>query len=391
MKIAIVCGHFIPKMGYIEVHLANNLADAGHKVLVITSTEVPKYVQHLISEDFIGGEEISGSLVIKRLKPSFSMGQMVKAKGVKKEILNFSPELVISIGLGKLFPQPVFEISDPQFRIVTLLGDNEETYAVGNNWQNLKNYILRQKFKRSVYRKAIAQSDRLISYTPATFKILAEFVPAEEMKVLKNKHSEISLGFSPEEFFFDEELRKQKRSELGIPENLKVIITATRISPVKELEKLPEFLKEVKTPFLFILLGLENNPYGEIVKTAFASHLPKSAYLLKAFAKREDLNAWYNAADFAFFNTAAISNFEALGTGLPLILPNQLNLSRILSADLNGEYYEKPNPAKVIDRVLENYETNAQARSEREEFAKSGFSWPRITERIIELALSPSL
>ena len=51
MKIAIVCGHFLPSMGYIEVHLANAFHKLNHEIKVITTNVIPSYVKN-ISELF---------------------------------------------------------------------------------------------------------------------------------------------------------------------------------------------------------------------------------------------------------------------------------------------------------------------------------------------------
>ncbi|MGE3654978.1 MAG: hypothetical protein AB7G22_12715, partial [Flavobacteriales bacterium] len=68
MKIAIVCGHFLPSMGYIEVHLANAFHKLGNEVKVITSDVVPSYVKKI--------SELSENTPYEmvRLKASFSMG-----------------------------------------------------------------------------------------------------------------------------------------------------------------------------------------------------------------------------------------------------------------------------------------------------------------------------
>ncbi|HKL03508.1 MAG TPA: hypothetical protein VJ911_07520, partial [Cryomorphaceae bacterium] len=104
MKITLICGHFIPAMGYIEVHLARAFVDLGHKVTVITSTAIPPYVKHL-QNTF--GEAPEGVRVI-RLKPLFKLGQIVVARGVREAVEESNPDKVIVIGLGKRFPKPVY-------------------------------------------------------------------------------------------------------------------------------------------------------------------------------------------------------------------------------------------------------------------------------------------
>ena len=147
MKIAIVCGHFIPSMGYLEVHLANAFHKLNHKVKVITTNVIPAYVKNIsnLSE--------STPYEIIRLTPSFSMGQMIKAKGLVEAVQKFDPQLVICIGVGKLFPKPIYKLKDRDFRLITLLGDNEETYTAKGYTKKLKNSLIQQFEKKQCISK----------------------------------------------------------------------------------------------------------------------------------------------------------------------------------------------------------------------------------------------
>ncbi len=79
MRIAIVCGHFVPAMGYVEVHLAKVFSALGHNVRVITSTETSSSTKNL--NIAIDNKEAELPFEIKRLKPSFSYGQIIVANG----------------------------------------------------------------------------------------------------------------------------------------------------------------------------------------------------------------------------------------------------------------------------------------------------------------------
>ena len=49
-KVALVCGHFVPQLGYLEVHLARAWSALGHEVSVFTSNQIPNYVKHLADQ-----------------------------------------------------------------------------------------------------------------------------------------------------------------------------------------------------------------------------------------------------------------------------------------------------------------------------------------------------
>ena len=100
MKIALVCGHYIPKLGYIEVHLSKAFALLGHDVMVFTSNTFPAYLKEHEGEFGANPDGVS----VRRLEATFELGQVVIAKGLKREIKSYGPDRIIIIGLGKRFP-----------------------------------------------------------------------------------------------------------------------------------------------------------------------------------------------------------------------------------------------------------------------------------------------
>jgi glycosyltransferase involved in cell wall biosynthesis len=326
MKITIVCGHFIPAMGYIEVHLARAFAEMGHDLTVVTSTEIPPYVAHL-HQDF--GEAPKGVEVI-RLKPKFTLGQVVIATGVKEAVLASSPDQIIVIGLGKAFPKPALGLG---IHTTALFGDNAASYGDSPSG---KTRLLFETFKRGTYQKAIEKADRLVAYTPESFEAAGKMLGGKWVKILAKQKDFISLGFHPEEFFFDEKLRREKRAELGYSESDKVVITATRIKPEKNLEAaIPAFAKAGENT-KWLLLGTAQDDYSR----SFAKKLEEAPgprrFRLLPIQKRDQLNAFYSAADLALFTTPAISIIEAMGAGLPVILPKEKSLSHLISEGDQG-------------------------------------------------------
>jgi glycosyltransferase involved in cell wall biosynthesis len=326
MKITIVCGHFIPAMGYIEVHLSRTFAEMGHEVTVVTSTAIPSYVAHL-HQDF--GEAPKGVGVV-RLKPKFSLGQVVIATGVKEAVLASKPDQIIIIGLGKAFPKPALGLG---IHTTALFGDNAASYGDSPSG---KTRLLFEIFKKTTYQKAIEKADRLVAYTPESFEAAGKMLGGRWAKKLAEQKDFISLGFHPEEFFFDEKLRKEKRAELGYSESDKVVITATRIKPEKNLEAaIPAFAKASENA-KWLLLGTAQDDYARSFAKKLEESLGPKRFQLLPLQKRDKLNAFYNAADLALFTTPAISIIEAMGAGLPVILPKEKSLSHLISENDQG-------------------------------------------------------
>lgn len=374
MKIAIVCGHFLPSMGYIEVHLANAFHKLNHEIKVITTNVIPAYVKNI--------SELSENTPyeIVRLTPSFSMGQMVKAKGLVAEVQKFNPDLVVCTGPSKLFPEPLYQLKNRTFKLVTTMGDNEETYTSRSISKKWKDFMVLHALKKPVYHKAIKASDVLLPYTPSTIEVISQFVTAKDLAILKTKSREITLGFDETNFFYDELERNQQRNELGLSEQDNCLITATRVAPEKGLEKEVDLVEEINkkgTKLHYVIVGFQRDTYGESLMQYIAKKEYKSRIICKPFSNALQTRKYYNAADVAIFNRAAISIFEALATGLFLLLPKQQNIIHILNNE-NGSYFQQLSE----DTILASLQEKKNDRLKRVELAKS-FSYNRIAAQII--------
>lgn len=366
MNITIVCGHFLPAMGYIEVHLAQAFAELGHKVTAITSDAIPPYVSHLHKEF---GQPPLGVDVI-RLKPLFALGQVVIAKGVKNAVLASNPDQIIAIGLGKYFPKPALGLG---IHTTVLFGDNAASYG---NSPSAKTKLLFEIFKRSTYQKAISKADRLVAYTPESFEAAGKILGGKWAEKLSHQKDFISLGFHPDEFFYDENLRNTKRAELGMMETDQVVITATRIRSEKKLESAIPAFQRAGQNTKWLLLGSAEDDYARQFQEKLMQDLGKDRFILLPHQKRVDLNAFYNAADVALFTTPAISIIEAMGAGLPVILPAEKSLSHLIHDTDQGQAVSAFNTLDIEKMSFSN----------REELAMKNvnlFSWERQAKSLL--------
>lgn len=375
MRIAIVCGHFIPKMGYIEVHLANALHQLNHEVTVFTSTKIPNYVSSIA---VIDDENIPYK--IERLQPDFTLGQMVKSKKLPSKINEFKPDLVLCIGVGKLFPQAIYEQKNTAYKIVTLLGDNEETYAKNYGFKKLKNKLIQILLKKKIYELAIEKSFVLFPYTPSTNNIIARFINPKLVAQLHQKSVEISLGFDEKIFFFNIDERRSKRKELNLPDDELLIITATRVVPEKHLEKIVDFVdtcNQQNISVTYLIIGFQEDDYIRNLKSYIHQKAFSSKIIMMPFMKTDKIRNYYNAADIAIFTRAAISIFEAMATGLYLFLPQQNNVKHILN-DTNGHYYNELT-TEDIKKIKTSITKN---RDERITLAEK-FNYQNLAKRIL--------
>ncbi len=367
MKIALVCGHYLPDLGYIEVHLARALKEENHDILVITSDAVPSYVKKL-TNGF--GENASGIEVV-RLKPVFTLGQMVVARGIRRKLKKWNPDFVIAIGMGKRFVLPVFGAGYP---VMAMFGDNAQSYGMHTLRNRLKNRVLFSFFKRKVYRAAVKTADILVAYTPESFAVAGRSLGGKKGRILSGQNRFIHLGFWPNEFFFDETLRQAKRAELGYDTQDVILVTATRISPEKNLKAMVPVLRSLPAHFKWLVIGGAEDAETEGLLAALEKDVGHSRYLVLHHAPRETLNAYYCASDMAVFTVPAISIIEAAGTGLPLVLPEAESLSALKQLGFRSAVWSE----SVEDTAgeIEDIADDVRERKSRALRAKEHLSWP---------------
>ena len=373
MKITIVCGHFIPSLGYLEVHLARAFVRLGHSTAVITSTKIPEYVGNL-TKGF--GDNPAGVEVV-RLEPRFSLGQIVIASGIKSELERIKPDLVVVIGLGKAFPKPVF---DTNCKVVVLLGDNAHSYVNGS----FKSNLLFRLFKKPAYQKAIRGSATLVAYTPESFEAAAVMTGGQDAEILRKQTRFISLGFSPDEFSFTPLLRDVKRAELGYVDSDRVIITATRVVPEKKLEAVMPLLAALPRHIKWLVVGSAGDDYSRDLDENFETFMGKGRIKMLGYASKNDLNALYNAADLALYTVPAISIFEAIGTGLPVVVGEDKSLERINDGGYCLTAYR--GVSTDLDAWAQADNEPEEQRMERSLRAKREFGWDKVAGDIINHA-----
>jgi len=361
VKIALVTGHYIPRLGYMEVHLSKAFAKLGHEVHVFTTNRFPNYLKHEKGEF---GDPPKG-VKVSRLDAFFSMGQIVRVRGLKKRVKAYNPDLIVVIGLGKWFPKPVFSLQIP---IYTLLGDNAYSYASAS-W---KSKLLFNLFKRSTYQTALRESDRLYTYTPETKEVVLSIM-GESYRELLSKSIEISLGYWNSEFFFDQKIRNQWRARLGYGQDDKVVITATRVVPEKNLEEQIDFFKNAEKNIKWLILGASNSPYSKELEKKLISDLGRERFKFLPYASRSELNNYYNAADLALFTVPAISIFEALGAGLKLRIPDVKSLQRLSVEMYRSCFMDEPFSSKHFE----------YSRDEIMQNSMSEFAWENIAGRML--------
>ena len=398
MKIAIISGHFMPDVGYQEVYLARAFSRLGHQVQVITSNKPSPSAKNIKKSDYAIGlvKDKNFNYSVFRLRAAIKLGTNVISFGLKEALIKYSPDLVVVIAIGKIFPYSILnERKSRNYKLVALFGDNIDFWSWSSavlTLKSLKSIILQKVFKNRIYAKAVKSCDNLYLNTPETESILLSYLPKKIRPVFKEKRILSNLGFDPDEFFFDAVDRKKIRNKLNISPDEIVFITSTRVTKVKNLEKVIDFISKVyakNNKVKYIIIGFLGDNYEKELKQYIRMQSYPEIFYCYPFLSHEEIRQFYCASDIGIWLRAAISIQESMGTGLPIILEKKMVMNHLIQDGVNGWYFEKDQLLHVIEKSAseiknKNIEYGITDRIHIASTHSLKFSYNNIAQRIID-------
>lgn len=388
MKIAIVSGHFMPEIGYQEVYLARALAKKNHDVRVFTSTAVSPTGSKIKKEPYEAGltKDRSYGYEVQRLKPVFKKGAKVYARGLKKQLLTFDPDIVLCVAISKFFPIPVFLGKRP-YKSIGIFGDSDEYINIGGK-SALRYRLYQLSFKilkGTIYSLVLRNADKIVANIPETKNFIANVAIGSSFKNNESKIERLYLGFDDNEFYFEKESRERLRLKYQL-ENSLALITATRVTPKKNLEKVIDLfdnLIDKGIKLKYFIIGFQGDPYSEGLKEYINSKNNPKSFICLPFLSHSELRSYNSMADYGLWLKAAISIQEAMGTGLRVILPKKDSVNHLLDEGVNGFYFEEADFEERVEKILRD----AGSGVSREELVKYNekLSYSTLVDKIINL------
>lgn len=221
--------------------------------------------------------------------------------------------------------------------------------------------------------------------------VVRHTVIANRDHFVRNSWSRNKLMFAPlaadeRVFFYSDELRMNMRARLGIKPDEKVVVISGKIDAVKRTEDAARAVHEAG--YKLILVGRMTDD----VRKKFLAYESASILLLPHSSPAE-INALYNAADAALFTTFSISYWEALSTGLQIIVPrtqfSEMALPEAQTTLFGNEemflvpeeqYRPDADVRRDVRQALSAKPLQPQARS-----TVPDFLWPARAKELIEL------
>jgi glycosyltransferase involved in cell wall biosynthesis len=299
--------------------------------------------------------------------------------------------VLVILGVAKIFPLPLLNATfGKKVKIVSVYGDAKEYLDRNTFKQKLKTSLFELGYrfiKEPLYRKAVRYGERLVMNIPETNDFFLSFIRGNDKKVFEQKRLMLTLGFNPDEYFYNETDRLNKRKELGIADDEVVLMTSTRVNKRKNLEGNIELVSRLRTEgkkLKYIIVGFLGDAYERELKAFIQSQPQPEAFICFPFLNAEEIRKMYCAADVGIWIKAAISIQEAMGTGLPIILENKPSVNHLLKNGVNGWFYEKD----TFDSIIKNAVTTLQDKKmDREKLAKENavmLSYDTIAKKMIE-------
>lgn len=393
MKIGIVSAHYMPEIGYQEVHLAKSYARIGHTVKVFTTNASVNLGGSIGQLSYQTGESKDPKYQYHILRlPAWSYKSKAYAQSLKKEVQKFQPDVLVILGVAKVFPRPLLNHEMHQkTKMVSLYGDAKEYLEKGSFRQNIKNFLHQLGYatiKKGLYKKAVAHCDKIILNIPETEQIFNDFLNEKEKLIFQSKKVMLNLGYDPDEYYFNENDRREKRKELGIEADEVAVMTSTRINKRKHLEKIISLISKINDEgkkVKYILVGFLGDEYEQELKQFIQQQTHPNQFICFPFLNAKDIRKLYCAADAGIWLKAAISIQEAMGTGLPVILENKPSVNHLFTHGHQGWFFEKNNFDKTIMDVVDELLWQKKNRAELAGENSATLSYDAIAQKILDV------
>lgn len=394
-KIAIVCGHFMPEIGYQETYLARAYSRLDYKVRVFSSTAISPTGKKILKEDYETGLTVEPKYgyEVERLPISINLNSKIIANGLAETVKTYQPDYIVIIALAKLFPIKVLSTKYDGAKKIAVFGDAGEYLdrsTASKRFKALFHEVISKNLKKQLYTRAVKECDRIILNLSETESFFRELLTPSATKIFEKKKKNLTLGFDPDNFYFDENERKEIRKELNIPEKDIVVITSTRVNRQKRLEEVITRISQMKdagSNVRYIIIGFLGDDYEKELKAFIKKQKHPEIFYCLGFLDHETIRKYYNASDLGLWLKAAISIQEAMGTGLKVILENKEVVSHLLTHGVNGWYYEKGKLTDGLKDAINSSLINPSTIQERKKIVDLNSNWlsyDTIAKKIID-------
>ena len=386
IRVLMLAGHYVPNLGYQENGWVKALTLFGVRTKVVAPAYCIPTFRGLVGHTQCrpGTREING-YELQYVPYYLNFRSMKWPRGIKAIIREFAPDVVVSVGVGQILPAAgVWHKKEFGYKLISLFGDNlmqrPRDYRTGK--LTFKGNLIEtafRLFKKPLYAKTIEISDTVGYNTePATKDVLSSCLGPSKQNLM-NKMISLPLGYEGDVFYHSPQLRAQKRCQLGLKEDERVFVYASRVQPTRHLETLVDSFRPIMLnddSVKLMIVGFLGDSYETELKEYIAKLGLEDRVICLELTNRNELNALYNAADIGVWHLLpTITLVEATGTGLPIVIPNDPSFSPQTLPRESVEIFELSNSdglrdaiSNILDRLgtLPDRKTRAKLAEKRE-------------------------
>lgn len=387
MRIVHLVDWYIPNMGYQENFLPHEQKKLGHEVYIITSDRVPNFKGLLNdSKTRIIGQGLTEDrgVIIIRL-PCLEYHGKVIPRGLRRKLLEIDPDILQAHDIFSPFSMlALFYKRRSGCKLFIDDHTNNDNFHPKGLFAHL--YVLGVRVMIKIF------SRRIRLFLPVTYAV-QEFlhtklnIPSERMAIMH-------LGADSRRFKPSAEIRDHYRTSLMIKTEETLIITSGKFDWCKDIHVLISAFAEVERSYpevKILLLGSGPKEYMDYLKE-LVNHLKLSEKIIfRGFVPNDELPGYYCAADIGIWpGDNSIGVFEALGTGLPIIVPNNDLSYRILFDNVAAVGFDRgdcKNLAICILNLLNNKQVCEELSKKGLLVMRNDLSWEVIASRSTQIYL----
>jgi teichuronic acid biosynthesis glycosyltransferase TuaC len=241
-------------------------------------------------------------------------------------------------------------------------------------------YPHRTRLTRLVTRKAIRSVDVIITVSAALKEeTLALETPKREIRVISN-------GVDLREFALVD--RRQARAELGLPQDEKILVYASRLDKAKGLSYLLLAFKTVterRGDSLLVLVG--DGPYKHHLEQEIAELGLQGYVLLPGLRPHAEVARWISAGDLvvqpSLNEGSPLPVYEALACGRPMIASRVGGIPELIISDDYGLLGPPADPEALAEALLRGLRKEWDTERIRSHSEK--YTWGHVADQLISL------
>ena len=375
MKIVNICRYLEKDFGYHDNIFPYYQKKKGNEVITITSTE-----QLHSQEVFEEGLYIEKNVKVYRLNHYFNLKpRFIKLKGIKKILMDFKPDLIISHGIMPINILTIINYKK-RYKCKFVIDNHADLENSGKNllWRKLYYNI----FLKNLYKYFDKYIDKYYGVTPYRMEFLKEEIGIKKEKIgflpqgydnelIDSIINKITFPLDRIEFF-------KKNYNININEKDIIFVFGGKIDTGKHFENVIKALDELKNENIKLII------FGVINSSEVMSFVKKkSSWIYFVGWKKEkekyELLLYSDLAIWPKYHTTLIE--DCIGVGLPLLIFKNKNSEYFLE-DGNGCFLENESTEEIRNKIkfiidnkkLLEYKINAQKAKER-------FSYDNITKK----------